>query len=230
MPAPVAAFAKIPLKALELQLDPGTSRSPDDVDITDYYPADPERHPVRMVTKTQDVHATPNINVNVAGTGGSFSGLGVDKRSETVRWDWISLEGVKDKWANDPTTLRWEYKDKNGVYYPSQLKLLIVVTKTVTKDHETWFPLQLILQCELLVDIHGHSIIPKLQRLIAKLQAPNNKGWCFNIRGAYQSDRAERALENALHSKESKQAPSDVGLYPAIPESLRVSTVTPSTS
>jgi hypothetical protein len=90
------------------------------------------------------------------------------------------------------------FKDKNGIYYPQSIKLLIIVIKR-GQVHESWFPFRLRLNWNLYVDT-CHGSLFQVSRFVNRIH--KHDGWKFDISGKYQQKIAEEALEDVEHLKE----------------------------
>jgi len=137
----------------------------------------------------------------------------VNKRRKDEQACMISLNPVQKVFAGHPTYLNWKYSDSQGVFYPPNVDLLIIVSKSTVSatKHEVWFPFELRLEWELKVDVHGlwGSIIRLVHR------ADKHDGWCFKIRGQYKPSIAKDALEDARGALKDGYIPS-VGLRAAV--------------
>jgi hypothetical protein len=105
------------------------------------------------------------------------------------------------------------FEDEYGVFYPSDIDLLVLVENT-TPTPESSFPFELRLEHNLTVDIHRlYEGIFKFVRMVAGRRSKHEE-WFFNIRGKYKSSEAEEALRKA------KENPETIGLHAALKEWL----------
>jgi len=205
------ASAIVPLSAKPLRTTAENANKdeyPEQIDISGHFPTTAEWVEVARLSGSKDVFITPNIGVNVLGSGVDMSGVGMNRHMPEERSYKISLNPVQQVLANHPTYLKWKYEDPEGIFYPPNTTLLVIVENS-TDDHKLWFPFELILEWKLRVDIHG--ILDRVVRLVGKPR--QHDGWCFQIKGQYNPAVAQAALEDA---KRSDQRPSVVGLHAAV--------------
>lgn len=108
------------------------------------------------------------------------------------------------------TFSRRKFVNKNGLFYPPNINLLVVVEKNTDDILLERFPFQLTLDWNLKVDIHENALKRTFTRLVNK--AEKHEGWKFKIKSNYNPKLAQAALDDAIKNPE---APSHVGLYAA---------------
>jgi hypothetical protein len=74
-----------------------------------------------------------------------------------------------------------------------------------------WFPFELRLEWNLCVNIQGHN--KSAVRLMERVG--KHEGWCFQIRGNYNSDEAKRAVQNMKGVAGRVLIPPNIGLRAA---------------
>lgn len=198
------AKALVPLSASRSKQDDTAA----DINISTSYPSKAQWFEVKQQVGTKDIEAVPSVKLNILGNGVELSGVGWKKHSDDDHSYKISLDNTRTVLENHPTYLHWNFKDEKGVFYPPNINLLVVVEKCTPDYAPSWFPFQLNLDWQLQVDVHG-KIFKRFLRLVA---APSkHDGWCFQIKGQYYPQLAEKALNDAL----SEDIPSHVGLHAA---------------
>ncbi|KAF7974386.1 hypothetical protein HWV62_12216 [Athelia sp. TMB] len=180
----------------------------DEINISTSFPEEDQYLEVKHRSGSKEVQAVPSVKVNVMGSGVELGGVGWKKHSDDDHLCQISLHPAKRTIENHPTYLRWNFKDEKGVFYPQNVKLLVVVEKC-TDDPRPWFPFQLTLDWKLRVDVHGKVIKQKIRRFVAAQS--KHDGWRFEIKGLYNPQLAEEAWTDAHENK----IPTHVGLHPA---------------
>lgn len=207
-------FAMVPMSARPMEFGSHENALQDTVDITDqHYPQDTQWAEVYREKGTKSTSAQPNISVTALGNGGSVSGVGTTKHVTVNFASTISLTPVLIALDGRPTQLQWRYEDKNGIFYPTQIDLLIVVA-TATFTSARHFPFQLHLENTLTVDIH--SRLDKFVRLITRRSEHDHGGWLFRIKSKYKPSEAEKALRKA------EGDPNSIGLHPSVAQWLTI--------
>jgi hypothetical protein len=105
-------------------------------------------------------------------------------------------------------TIRWHFrifKDQEGLYYPSQIKTLIVISKE-TNGH--YFPFKLRITSALRVEAYGDA------PLLRHLKRP--AGWAFKINENYKSHIAADALRDVKEAAMENRIPRYLGLRAAV--------------
>ncbi|KZP33178.1 hypothetical protein FIBSPDRAFT_847772 [Athelia psychrophila] len=184
-----------------------------EIDITGRYPATTQWVEVKRQTGTKDILVTPNIQLNAGAGGGGISSVGVNRHQSDNRSYKISLDSKQEAIVGQPVSLRWKFSDpnRNGVFYPPSMKLLVLVEKPT--PNPAWFPFHLKLDWQLHVDLHNtfQQFMDGIQRLVAK--PPVHEGWFFKIEGRYNHQAARAALRDAI--SRNPNPPTVVGLNAA---------------
>ncbi|KIJ31505.1 hypothetical protein M422DRAFT_266751 [Sphaerobolus stellatus SS14] len=190
------AFANVPLIAhpASSAVKTASTSMSESIDIASHYPSEEEHVRVGYIAGSKTIHATPVVSANFLGTGGQFSGLGVDKTHSDNRQYLISLHPIRYELDNQPTKLSWQFQDPKGIYYPRSTKLLVIVQKE-SESHEAWFPFQLQLDWQLKVEVHTQNPLRRVLRLVNR--PDKHDGWRFNIMWNYNPEKAQEALEDA---------------------------------
>lgn len=107
------------------------------------------------------------------------------------------------------TLFNRKFEDAKGIFYPPCVNLLVIVEKKSTNKCESWFPFKLNLEWTPKVGIHKRfrpwfDVGPWPDR---------HAGWCFQIKGQWNPNTAQRALDDA---KTRNATPSVVGLHAAV--------------
>ena len=107
------------------------------------------------------------------------------------------------------TLFNRKFEDAKGIFYPPCVNLLVIVEKRPTNKRESWFPFKLNLEWTLKVGIHKHFQSP----FDLEPWPDRHAGWCFQIKGEWEPNTAQRAIEDA---KTSDAMLSVVGLHAAV--------------
>jgi len=209
-PGDKLASALVPLSTRPSRLSTQDTKSIElgKVDISEYFPETTEYAHVAQLSGSRDTYGTPCIKTMVLGTGIEVSGVGINKHRLEEKSFTITLDPVLNALGDHPTYLEWNFQDKQGIFYPPSVNVLVIVEKS-TNERELWFPFELNLECTLKVAIHDGP----LKYLSLNVKPTQHAGWCFQIKGKYKSDVAKDALEDA---KKKDMIPSVVGLRAAV--------------
>lgn len=207
-------FALVPLSARPIKSeDQEPENSADSVEIDSYHPSDAQLAGVSWVKGTKEVYLKPQVSVSALGNNVSVDGVGIKKQYDINHIATISLKPAKVMLQNRPTRLEWRFEDEHGVFYPSDIDMLIIIENS-TPTPELSFPFELRLEHNLTVDIHRvFDGITKFVRMVAGRRSEREE-WFFNIRGKYKPTEAEEALRRA------KESPESIGLHAALKEWL----------
>lgn len=212
---PRSAFAKVPLVAHPARAGEQSITPSESIDITAHYPTE-EHLKVGQRFGRKNIHITPEVNVDVLGTGLGFGGVGVNKEQSDNKLHLVSLLSHRYELEHQPTRLEWynvihmylessthrfmyrHFADTKGIYYPSSIGLLVIVQKE-SDEHELWFPFQLRLDWQLKVEVHS-TVLQTILRYIGKIG--KHEGWKFDINGNYNHEKAKEVLEQVRDGEE----------------------------
>jgi len=180
---------------------PNTSDPPGDtIDILEYFPSEEECVRVMGQQVEEQSSSMPNVAFPTPGGQVQISGLGRSKKSAGLSVCMIYLTPTRmPKMAAHLPSMKWEFKDKHGIYFPSTTKILVVIEKQTT---DPTFAFDMHLTQDVLVDIHTGWFA---RRLKPRNERPK-QGWSFKIKGNYKSSAAKQALEDAKEA-EAKNVP-----------------------
>ncbi|KAF5360027.1 hypothetical protein D9758_007549 [Tetrapyrgos nigripes] len=197
------------------------------VQIYRHYPDHHEFYAAETITGNQQTNVEPSIKV------GSGSGPGIEVGGVGTHWQ-HSFSNVKRislrSEMQGQDFVRWIYDNPEGVYYPREVKLLLIVQRGHKEDdsESASFPFQLILQPALSVDLYDH--IPRkmwnaFRRYVGKDR--NHRGWKFELKGPFkpalardaelEADRFEdtQAGTSSEQTKSGTFIPTRYGLHAA---------------
>jgi hypothetical protein len=104
------------------------------------------------------------------------------------------------------------FRDKKGMYFPSNADVIVIVAKTNPGPREVWFPFELRLEFDLTVDVHG--LLGRVSRLLPRTD--KHEGWRFQIKGNFFPEKAQKAKTDCQIAEESGRIPEEVGLRAAV--------------
>jgi len=219
------ARAVFPLTARTLQAGADATNDNEGIDICNHHPHEVEVIRVGRRKDLKTIFLVPTVKATILGSGLEMSGMGVNTQREHDRTFVVSLRPRLTKLGTDPSCLVWEFEDSNarGVYYPPDMKLLVVVEKPPASSTETWFSFELRLELDLQVDIHNSykdKLLQPFLRLMAR--SPPHKGWCFRIKGNFHPELAQAALANSMSEDGELHIPPGIGLNAAASNWLKV--------
>lgn len=121
------------------------------------------------------------------------------------------------------------FKDPEGVYYPSQTKMLVVVSK---ETKAMWFPFTLRVLNSLQIKRKPLDLKARIFRTASRAMSgqfgsdlPGSTDWAFKINGRYKDYVSAEALRDSMDAVKTNRAPLYLGLraaiigYAAVPES-----------
>jgi len=213
-------YASIPLSVNELGAPEGS------LDFSDFYPNTDEVITIGRRPETEgDIN--PNITVSESGTSVQFSDVGTTKTKFGDIAYCISLSGVrKPKMEKKDPIIEWRFKDPDGVYYPSQTKMLVVASK---ETEALWFPLILRVLSSLQIERKPLGLKSRFLRAVSPVRAanramsgqfgleqPGSDDWEFEINGQYKEFVAREALRDSMEAVETNRTPLYLGLRAAV--------------
>jgi hypothetical protein len=221
--------------------DPGISVS--SLDFSDFFPNIEE---LVTIGRRSEINSDLSSNVSVSGNGVSvqFSGVGTAKTTLGRIGYNISLSGARrprkenlppviDWWVphlsfllllvtvGSMLTTQWRirtFSDQEGIYYPAQTKVLIVVS---TKTDAPWFPFALRVMGDFRVEFsrkssHWTGRIPFPSRTHSGHSGSDTNNRDFKIQGEYRPHVAAEVLRDALQAAETNRTPRYIGLKAAV--------------
>jgi hypothetical protein len=102
----------------------------------------------------------------------------------------------------------------HGVFYPSHIKILVVVEKPGFS--EPYFEFSLRLETTLRVDLHKGWRFNPITRLVPAPYPENRDGWYFKIRGPYKSEDGQTILDDIQRGAGKPNAQYPIGLSAAV--------------
>jgi hypothetical protein len=207
-------YASIPLSVNELGAPEGS------LDFSDFYPNTDEVITIGRRPETEgDIN--PNITVSKSGISVQFSGVGTTKTKLGDIAYCISLSGVrKPKMEKKDPIIEWRFKDPEGVYYPSQTKMLVVASK---ETEALWFPLTLRVLSSLQIKRKPLALKSRFLHTASRAtsgqigsEQPGSGDWVFKINGQYKESIAREALRDSMEAAETNRAPLYLGLRAAV--------------
>jgi len=184
------ALTQIPLTAKPMA---EAGHETEGVDISGHYPISAEYVVVSRRAGWTDIHATPVVKVGALGVNVEASGIGKDQHRVDAQSYTISLKAFRTELAGRPTLVKWEYEDPNGIFYPHETRILVVVAKPIL-ENEVYFPFELRLEKNLKVHVHDPGVFNRIMRYLG---ATKDDCWRFNIYAPYDPAQAKNALEGA---------------------------------
>jgi len=204
--------ARIPLSVIPD--DPGISVS--SLDFSDFFPNIEE---LVTIGRRSEINSDLSSNVSVSGNGVSvqFSGVGTAKTTLGRIGYNISLSGARrPRKENLPPVIDWTFSDQEGIYYPAQTKVLIVVS---TETDAPWFPFTLRVMGDFRVRFSrksSHWGIPFASRTHSGHSGSDTNNRDFKIQGEYRPHVAAEVLRDALQAAETNRTPRYIGLKAAV--------------
>jgi hypothetical protein len=210
-------YASIPLSVTSDE----SGASEGSLDFSDFCPNTEEVVTIGRRPETEGDDISPNITVSKSGTSVQFSGIGTTKTRLGDISYCISLSGVlKPKMEKKDPTIEWRFKDPEGVYYPSQTKMLVVASKETTA---LWFPLTLRVLSSLQIKCKPLDLRSRILRTASRAMSgqfgsdqPGSGDWAFAINGQYKGFVAAEALRDSMEAVETNRAPLYLGLRAAV--------------